>query len=125
MGPFVVELGDKSVEARLLLKEVHARRTGGFRFERAMHAFMAAVLLGMSWLDALDLNAEAEPPDGELRQLERAVGGGEGHAIAHHQGLVGRLKAGALEVAMTGRRSPNVTVLSRTSETMTSHDQKV
>jgi hypothetical protein len=42
---------------------------GGFdrlALERQMHALVAAALLRMAWLNALDLNAEAKPPDGEL-----------------------------------------------------------
>ncbi len=46
-----------------------------------MHAFMAAVLLWMARLDALDANAQPEPSDGELAQVEQGVGGSEGHAV--------------------------------------------
>src|SRR5713226_3376247 len=46
-----------------------------------MHAFMAAVLLRMARLDALDANAQPEPPDRELAQVEQGVGGSEWNAI--------------------------------------------
>jgi hypothetical protein len=42
-----------------------------------MHALMAAILLGMAGLKALDLNPEAEPPDGELAEPVEGVGGGK------------------------------------------------
>jgi len=38
-----------------------------------VHALMAAVLLRMPWLDARDSDAEPEPPDGELRQVEQCI----------------------------------------------------
>ena len=43
-----------------------------------MHALMAAVMLGMAGLDALDADAEPQPPDRELGEVEQAVGTGEG-----------------------------------------------
>jgi hypothetical protein len=46
-----------------------------------MHAFMAAVLLRMTRLDALDADPQPEPPDRELAQVEQGVGGSEGNAI--------------------------------------------
>src|SRR5467141_2028714 len=46
-----------------------------------MHALMTAVLLRMARLDALNANAQPEPPDRELAQVEERVGGSEGHAI--------------------------------------------
>ena len=36
---------------------------------------MAAILLRMAWLDALDANAQAKPPDGEFAQVEQSVRG--------------------------------------------------
>jgi len=52
-----------------------------------MHAFVAAVLLWMAGLDALDGNAEAEPPNGEPAQIKETVGRGEGHAVVRMNGL--------------------------------------
>ena len=42
---------------------------------------LSAVLLWLAWLDALGLDAEAEPPDGELGEVIVAVGAGEGDAV--------------------------------------------
>jgi hypothetical protein len=58
------------VEARLLLKKIGGRRLGGFFFQSEVHAFMTAVLLRVTRLDALDPNAQAEPPDRELAKVE-------------------------------------------------------
>ncbi|MGB7497347.1 MAG: hypothetical protein WBQ61_12140 [Candidatus Acidiferrum sp.] len=52
MRTLVVEDFDELVEAGLLLQEIAGSRLGGFFFEREMHAFMAAVLLRMTGLDA-------------------------------------------------------------------------
>jgi hypothetical protein len=46
-----------------------------------MHAFVAAVLLGMTGLDALDVEAEAEPPDGQLGEIEEGIRACEGNPI--------------------------------------------
>ena len=48
VGSFGVEFLPEIVEARLLLEAVHAWRSGGFLFEREMHALMAAVVLRMT-----------------------------------------------------------------------------
>ena len=77
----VVEDFDEVVEACLLLQEVGRGRLGGFFLEGEMHAFMAAVLLVMSGLNAFHPDPQAKPPDGELAQVEQGMGGSEGHAV--------------------------------------------
>src|ERR1700680_1455696 len=53
-----------------------------------MHALVAAVLLRMSGLDALDTDSQAQPPDRELREAEERVRARKGHAVigANRQG---------------------------------------
>jgi hypothetical protein len=51
-----------------------------------VHALVAAVLLGMAWLDALDRDAEAEPPHRELAQPEERIGTGERDAVVGADG---------------------------------------
>jgi hypothetical protein len=41
-----------------------------------MHALVPAVLLGMSGPDALDADAQAQPPDGWLGKVEQRIVGG-------------------------------------------------
>ena len=62
-----IELVNEGVEAVLLLEAVVARRAGRLFFEGEVHALMAAILLRMAGLDALDRDAEAEPPDRKRR----------------------------------------------------------
>jgi hypothetical protein len=38
-------------------------------------------LLGMARADGFDADTQAEPPDGELVQVEQGMGGSEGHAV--------------------------------------------
>ena len=52
-----------------------------------MHALVAAVLLRVSWLDALDGDAESEPPDGELGEVEEGIRAGERDAVVGPDGL--------------------------------------
>ena len=70
MRSFVIEDLHEFVEARLLLKEICRRWLSGFFFQSEMHAFVPAVLLGVAWLDALDANAQSQPPDRKLAQIE-------------------------------------------------------
>jgi transposase InsO family protein len=56
--PFLVEFLYEIVEAGLLLETVRAGRPRGLFLQGQMHALMAAVLLRMAWLDALDGNAQ-------------------------------------------------------------------
>jgi hypothetical protein len=54
----VVVAVDEVIELRLLLQEVLRRGLGSFFLQRQVHPLMAAVLLGMTGLDALDVNSE-------------------------------------------------------------------
>ena len=62
-------------------RKLAAGRLGGFFLQGEMHALVTAILLGMAGLDALDADTQAQPPDGELAQVEQSVGGSEGHAV--------------------------------------------
>jgi hypothetical protein len=62
MGPVGVAVIDEGVQANMLLQEVMGGRPGGLVLQGQMHALMTAILLRMSWLDALDVDAQAEPP---------------------------------------------------------------
>ena len=46
-----------------------------------MHAFVPAVLLGLTGFDALDGDAQAQPPDRELGEVVKPVGAGEWHPV--------------------------------------------
>ena len=82
VGSFGVELVEEGVEACLLLQAVHARRAGCLLLEREVHALVAAVLLGVAGLDALDGDAEPQPPDGKLARVEEGVGGAKGTPLS-------------------------------------------
>src|SRR5215217_7306773 len=81
MRSFEIELVNEGVEALLLLQRVHAGRTSGLLLEREVHALVATVLLRMPRLDALDRDAEAQPPDRELGEIEQGIRAGEGNAV--------------------------------------------
>lgn len=76
----VVALHER-IESSLLLKKVFGGRFGSLLLQREVHALVPTVLLGVPGFDALDANAEAEPPDRELAQVEQCPGAGEGHAV--------------------------------------------
>jgi hypothetical protein len=74
---FSIEFADESFEPRLLLESVQARRPSRLCLEGAVHALMAAVLLWMAGLDALEGDAEPEPPHRQLREIVEAIRAGE------------------------------------------------
>src|SRR5581483_15790 len=76
-----IELGHEVVKTGLLLQEVCAWGPGRLFLQGQVHALVSPVLLRMAGLDALDLDAEPEPPDGELGEIEEAVGAGKGNAV--------------------------------------------
>lgn len=114
MGALVVVYVQERIKALLLLQEVER----GLLLEGQVHAFMAAVLLRASGLDALDADTEAQPPDGEPAESEQGMGAGEGDAVVGADGvgqaegpegmlehLEGTALPGGLE-ALAGPRGP-------------------
>src|ERR1051325_7121099 len=99
VGPFGIELVDEAIELGLLLKEVGAGGTGGLLLEGEVHALMAAVPLRVAWVNAVDADAQAQPPDGELGEMKQATAGGEGHAVV---GADGAGQAAFLKEALKG-----------------------
>ena len=74
------------VEPTLLSTKMGARGRGGLFLEGPVHAFVPAILLGLSWLNELWDDAEGDPPDGELREPCDG-GGGEGVAVVGSDAL--------------------------------------
>lgn len=81
MRPILVVNLDEVIKALLLLQEVEGGRFGGFLFQGQMHALVPAVLLRVAGLDALEADAESEPPDTEPGESEQSIAGGEGRAV--------------------------------------------
>ena len=75
------------IKPGLLLQAVHAWWSGGLLLQRQMHALVPAILLRVSWLDAFDGDAEAQPPDGQLGEIEQCVGAGERDAVVGSDSL--------------------------------------
>ncbi len=108
MRPLVVELLDKIIELGLLLQAVQSRRASSFLFERKMHAFMPTILLRMTGLDAFDGDAQTQPPDGELGEVEQGVRRGEGDTVvgahtARQAALLEQPLKGCKRKGFTGR----------------------
>lgn len=83
----MIEFMNEVVEAGLLLQAVHAGRPSGLGLQGEVHALVASVLRWLAGPDALNRNAEPEPPDGELGEIEETVGGGEGQAVVGADGV--------------------------------------
>src|SRR5262249_19165255 len=81
MWPLGIIFPDEVIEAGLLLEAIGARGPDGFFLEGEVHALMAPVLLRAAWFDALDVDAETEPPDGELGEIEEGVWASEGYSV--------------------------------------------
>src|SRR6202042_2795302 len=47
-----------------------------------MHAFLAAILLGVTGLDPFDADTEPEPPDRQFAPVEQGLGGSEGNTVS-------------------------------------------
>jgi hypothetical protein len=81
VGTLGIELLDEDLKPGLLLETGHARRACGLLVQRQVHALVAAVLVRVAGLDALDGDAEPQPPHGQLRQVVEPVGAGEGKPV--------------------------------------------
>src|SRR5678816_2169412 len=75
MGPNGVELHLEAREGALLGPRRRARRRRGLRFERAVHAFMAPVLIGAPGHNALRPDAQLYPAHTEGGEAARGAGG--------------------------------------------------
>ena len=85
VGTLLVVFLSERIERPLLGRQIGPRGTNGPAPERAMHAFVRAVLLRAPRMNALMLNAEAHPPDVEIRAAVNGRGG-EGHAVVRANG---------------------------------------
>jgi len=81
MGPVVIVTRNKRVEAGLLLQQVVGGRSCRLLLEGQMHALVAAVLLGMTGLDAFDRDTGPQPPDREPAQAKQGMGRGERYTV--------------------------------------------
>src|SRR6266481_1681893 len=107
-GRSLLNSSRKSSNFALLLQAVQARGAGGFRFKRKVHALVPAILLRMTRSDAFDGDAQAQPPDGELGEVEQRVGRGEGNAVvrthaARQAALFKQALKGGKSKGFTGR----------------------
>src|SRR5271154_2235443 len=81
MGPLLIELLDKGIELGLLLQEVGAGRPCCFFLQGQVHTLMSSVLLGMTGPKPVDADAQAQPPDEQLRQIKKSIRRSERNAI--------------------------------------------
>src|SRR5436190_22360198 len=82
MRALVVVALNEVIKSRLLLQEVRCGVLGGLLLERQVHALVAAILLGVTGLNALDLQTEAQPPDGQLLKPNSALGLAKGTPLS-------------------------------------------
>jgi len=81
VGTLVVEDLDKFFEARLLLKKNWRGRLGWPLSSRSDACAHGGHFVGMAGLDALNTDPQAEPPHGELAQVEQRMCGSERHTV--------------------------------------------
>jgi hypothetical protein len=101
--PLGIELATEGIEAGLL-QGIDAGRAGGLAFEGQVHALVAAVLLRVAGLDALDGDAEAQPPDRQFGEVEEGIRAGERDAVVGADGAGQTVLAEELREG--GRRDP-------------------
>jgi hypothetical protein len=85
MRSLILEAGAELVEFGLLLQEVLRRGLRCLFLQRQVHALVAPVLLRVPGLDALNMNAQAQPPHAELAQAEQRMRAAEGRDVGRHR----------------------------------------
>src|SRR5436190_1096060 len=73
MRPLLVVMPPERIEAPLLCSRIRCRRPRGLLLERAMHAFVPAILLRRGRMDEVRLYAELEPPCRQAGQTARSA----------------------------------------------------
>src|SRR5439155_1453803 len=81
MRALLVVALDEGIEARLLLEHVRLGRPRRLSLQREMHPLVPAVLLGLARLDALDANAEPQPPHRQFAQPVERMPRRKGHPV--------------------------------------------
>jgi len=117
MRPLPVVGMAEGIEAPLLSPEVLLGGPGRLGLERLVHALVGAVLLGLSRVDQLASDAEADPPGGESGEPAQGVGG-EGNAVVgpdtigqaalleeSAEDALGIALAGGVECVATGQKA--------------------
>jgi len=77
----VVVAFNEVIEFGLLLQEVFAGRLGGLQLQGQMHTLVPSVLLRIARFDALDRDAEPEPPDRKFGEVEEGIRTSKGNAV--------------------------------------------
>jgi DNA-binding transcriptional LysR family regulator len=81
MRALVVVGFNEVIELGLLLQEVFTGRLGGLQLQGQMHTLVPSVLLRIARFDALDRDAEPEPPDRKFGEVEEGIRTSKGNAI--------------------------------------------
>ncbi len=108
--PFAIELLPEVIESFLLLQGVHAGWPCRFLLEGEVHALVAAILLRVAWLDALDGDSEAQPPDCELAQVEQGIGRGSFYDKQRPELFARALRGAKRELDPKGMMNPGVLI---------------
>jgi hypothetical protein len=82
MGTLGIEFLDEGVEFGPLLEDVGAGGPGGVLLQGKVHAFVAAILLGVARANSLDGNAEAQPPHESFERLNKPFGEANGTPLS-------------------------------------------
>ena len=86
MGPLQIVNLHKAIEALLLLQEVVGGRLRRIILQCQVHPFMTPVLFGVAWLDALNTNTEAKPPNGKAGEAKERISRTEGRSLVGTHG---------------------------------------
>src|ERR1700716_3929596 len=74
MRPIRVEFAPHPIKPPLLLTRRRRWRRGRFLLQREVKALVTPILLGMTRIDAIQLNPQLQPPDRQMREPSRTGG---------------------------------------------------